>query len=153
MRLLKGLAVGTATALLLAACGGDGDELSEEEFLTQANEICRVGEGEIEESFNEFFPNGEPTQAEVEEFLADNATEYRDAIVSNLRSQIDGIRDLDGPSAIEDDLDPLLDEGSVVIDGIAAGSPEEFFLTENEGLVEVITQLGELGLTSCGEGE
>ena len=71
MRRLTMLGVGAATALLAAACGSDGDELSQEEFLAQANEICRVGNEEIAQLEEEFFPatGGEPTEEEFQEFI------------------------------------------------------------------------------------
>ncbi len=56
MRPLRMLSFGAVTALLLAACGSDGEQLSEEEFVAQANEICRVGTEELTETFESFLP-------------------------------------------------------------------------------------------------
>ncbi len=156
MRPVTMFGVGAVTALLLAACGSDGDELSQEEFLAQANEICRVGNEEIEQVFDEFFaeffePLGEePTEEEFREVI-EEGQEPLDTLVSNVRGQIEDIRDLSGPSDLEDDLDPVLDEASEVLDGIADGSPEEFFEGEGDEFAEVNPQLEALGLTVCAE--
>ena len=154
MRSLTMLGVGTVTALLLAACGSDGDELSQEEFLAQANEICRVGNEEVAQLADEFFPatGEEPTEEEFQQFIEEEGPEFIDTFVSNVRGQIAAVRDLNGPSDLEDDLDPVLDEASEAIDGIADASPEEFFEGEGEeGFVEVNSQLEELGLATCAE--
>jgi hypothetical protein len=104
---------------LLAACGSDGDQLSEEEFLAQANEICR-----------------------------ENGQTLGDDTVSNIRGQIDEIRDLNGPSALEDELDPVLDEASEILDRM---SGEFFFESEGDEFDELNTQLSAIGLTTCAE--
>ena len=159
MRPMTMLGVGAATALLLAACGSDGDELSQEEFLAQANEICEVGNEEIDQVFDEFFeeffePLGEePTEEEVGEVIEAEGQEPLDDLVSNVRGQIADIRDLNGPSDLEDDLDPVLDEASEVLDGIADGRPEEFFRSSSDPFAEVNPQLDALGVSSCAEGQ
>ncbi len=158
MRPLTMLGVGAVTALLVAACSSDGGgELSQEEFLAQANEICTVGNEEVEQLFDEAFdasfpPTGdEPTDEDVEQFIEEEGQELIDSLVSNVRGQIADIRDLSGPSDLEDDLDPVLDEASEVLDGVAEGDPVEFFLTEDDPFAEVNPQLDALGLTTCGE--
>ena len=126
------LILGTATALLLAGCGSDGDELSEVEFLAEANEICRVGRaGDI---------------AAIEALSVDG-------LVSSIRSQVDDIRDLDGPSDLEDELDPVLDEHYEILDRIALSeaSFEELFATEDNPFAGVNPQLAALGLITCAE--
>ncbi len=126
------LILGTATALLLAGCGSDGDELSEVEFLAEANEICRVGR--------------------AEDIAAIEALSV-DGLVSSIRGQVDDIRDLDGPSDLEDELDPVLDEHYEILDRIALSeaSFEELFATEDNPFAGVNTQLEAIGLITCAE--
>lgn len=96
-----------AVVSLLAACGSDGDQLSEEEFLAQANEICRVGNQEINDSFEALFADfpEEPTEEEVQQIIDENGQTLLDDFESNLGGQIDDLRDLNGPSDLEDELD------------------------------------------------
>ena len=126
------LILGTAIALLLAGCGSDGDELSEVEFLAEANEICRVGRAE--------------DIAAIEGLSVDG-------LVSSIRGQVDDIRDLDGPSDLEDELDPVLDEHYEILDRIALSeaSFEELFATEDNPFAGVNPQLEAMGLITCAE--
>ena len=153
MRPLTVLGVGAVTALLLVACGSDGDELSEEEFLAQANETCEVGNQEIDQLFDEFFETTfsgeEPTEDEFRQAIEEEGEGLVDTLVSNVRGQIEDIRDLNGPSDLEDEVDPVLDEASEVVDGIADGSPAEFFELEEHPIAEVRPQLDAVGLTTC----
>ena len=157
MRPLTMLGVGAVTALLLAACSSDGDELSQEEFLAQANEICQVGNDEIDQLFDEAFdeafpPTGdEPTEENFAQFIEEEGQELIDSLVSNVRGQIADIRDLNGPSEVEDELDPVLDEGSELLDGMADAGPQEFFEDDaEEEFAAVDSQFDALGLTACG---
>ena len=143
-----------AVVSLLAACGSDGDQLSEEEFLAQANEICRVGNEELRESSEALFAllPAEPTEEEIQQFIEDNGQMLRDDFVSNIRGQIDDIRGLNGPSDLEDELNPILDETSEILDRMSDASPEEYFFgSEGDEFAELNTRLVAIGLTTCGE--
>ncbi len=146
MRLRVMVIVGTASALLLAGCGSDGDELSEVEFLAEANEICRVGNAEDDAAFEALFPVGaERTEEEAQQT-------FFDGLVSNLRGQIDDLRDLNGPSDLEDELHTLLDETSEILDRQSAAGLEEFFATDDNPFAGVNTQLEAMRLITCAEG-
>ena len=149
MRPLTMLGVGAVTALLLAACSSDGDELSQEEFLAQANEICQVGNDEIDQLFDEAFDGA--TEENIAQFIEEEGQELIDSLASNVRGQIADIRDLSGPSDLEDEVDPVLDEASEFADGIADSDPEEFLLTEDNPFAELNPQLDAVGLTTCAE--
>ena len=150
MRPLTMLGVGAVTALLVAACSSDGGgELTEQEFLAQANEICQVGNDEIDQLFDEAFD--EATEENIAQFIEEEGQELIDSLVSNLRGQIEDIRDLSGPSDLEDEVDPVLDETSELADGIADSDPEEFLLTEDNPFAELNPQLDAVGLTTCAE--
>lgn len=135
---------------LLAACGSDGDQLSEEEFLAQANEICRVGNEELRESSEALFASlpEEPTEEEIQQFIEEDGQTLGDDFVSNIRGQIDDIRNLNGPSDLEDELNPVLDETSEILDRM---SGEFFFESEGDDFDELNAQLVAIGLTTCGE--
>ena len=153
MRPLTMLGVGAVTALLVAACGSDSEQLSEEEFLAAANEICAVGNEEIAALFDEVEERRgleDATEEELQQIIEEEAPAVRDAFVTNVRGQIADVRDLNGPSDLEDELDPLLDEISEEFDAVAELSAEEFIFGEDEPS-EATVQMQALGLTTCAE--
>ena len=137
---------------LLAACGSD-DRLSEEEFLAQGNEICRVGNEELNASAEALFSQltEESTEEDFQQVIDENGQTFLDDFVSNVRGQIDDIRDLNAPSDLEDDLDLVLDEASEILDRISDADPQEFFESEDDEFAELDTQLLAIGLTTCVE--
>lgn len=149
MRLVLVVAVASLLSGLLAACGSD-DELSQEEFLAQANEICRAGNAELEQLVEETFPTTDD-EAEFLAFVEEEGPAFIDAFVSNVQGQIADIRGLNAPSDLEDEVDQVLDDASEVIDTVADGSPEEFILSEENPFADVDPQLEALGLTTCAE--
>jgi hypothetical protein len=156
MRRVISVAAASLLIGLLTACGSDGDQLSEEEFLSQANEICQVGNEAINETFETFFeaffPAGaEPTEEEVQQVIEENGQTILNDFVVNIRGQVDDIRDLNGPSDLEDELDPVLDEASEILDRISEAGPEEFFGGEGDEFAELDRELEALGLTACVE--
>ncbi len=154
MRPLTMLGVGVVTALLLTACRVESDEAAEErEFIAQANEICRVGGDELDQLQDEFFASTgeEPTEEEFQQLIEEEGSEFIDTFVRNVRDQIADVRGLAGPSDLEDELEPALDEASGALDGIADASPEEFFENFEEELGKVDSQLEALGLTACAD--
>ena len=147
-----------AGAFVVAACGSDSEQLSEEEFLAAANEICEVGNEEVAQLFEELEPLVEDilatatTEEEVEQFFQDEGGKVRDAYVSNVQGQVSDVRDLNGPDDLEEELDPLLDQASDEVDAISELSVEEFFEGEWEaGFNEINSQIQALGLTTCAE--
>lgn len=147
-----------AGAFVIAACGSDSEQLSEEEFLAAANEICEVGNEEVVQLFEELEPLVEDiyataaTEEEVQQFFQDEGGKVRDAYVSNVQGQVSDVRDLNGPDDLEEELDPLLDQASDEVDAISELSVEEFHEGEWEaGFNEINSQIQALGLTTCAE--
>jgi hypothetical protein len=133
--------VALVSVVLLFAAGCNGDALSEEEFLERANEICAAGNVELGSMTNDLEDElgGEnPTDAQL--------TDFADAVSENLRDQVAGIRALEGPSDLEEQLDPLLDEVEQYATDLAA-KPEN--LVTDERFDEATGQLVDLGLTEC----
>jgi hypothetical protein len=133
------LCAGAAIALIAVGCGGD--ELTKEEFITQADEICTEGDAELTAAAEEQFGDlsEPPPPKEQEEFIST-------AVADNLQSQLDEIRELDPPSEDADQVNEILDKLQQLIDraredpaAVLAG--EE---TEASGLAT------DYGLTSCG---
>jgi hypothetical protein len=146
---------GMVLLLTVAACGSDGDRLSEGEFFAQANEICRVGNAAfnktMEETFDALFPAGtEPTDEEFQQVIEENGRAIADDIVSNVRGQIDDIRDLKAPSDLEVQLGHIFDESSEVLDRLSNASSFEFLVGDDDPFARQNSELRAMGLTACG---
>ena len=145
-----------AGAMLVAGCGSSDDNdsttaLSKAEFVKQGNAICRKGNEEIEEGFEEFAKeknlgkNKEPSEADFEE-----AAET--VLVPGVSKQIDGLRALGAPEGDEGEVDQLLTGAEEALEEIE-GDPAK--ATEENGgpFVKVNKEAREYGLTVCGEEE
>jgi hypothetical protein len=114
--LLAGL---LATGLIAAGCGDDdedengdgGEALSEQEFITQADQICTEGDAEVESQERGFFGKSKPSQAEVEQYVSE-------VVVPGIQSQIDGIRELEARDEIEGQVTEFLDTAEGDLDEI-----------------------------------
>jgi hypothetical protein len=151
-----------AGAFVVAACGSDSEQLSEEEFLAAANGICEVGNEEVDqlnEEMNQLIEDiyaaaesEEALEEEFQQFFQDEGGEFRDAFVSNAQGQVSDVSDLNGPDDLEDELDPLVDQLSDDLDALSELGVEEFFEGEWEaGFNEINSQIQALGLTTCAE--
>jgi len=137
--------------LTVAACGSDGDRLSEGEFLAQANEICRVGNEALDETMAELFPPGvERADEEFRRVVEENGQAIVDDIVSSVRGQIADIRDLRAPSDLEVQLGYVLDEGSEVLDQMSNVSAYELLVGDYDPFTRLDSELMAIGMTECG---
>lgn len=129
-----------ATGVLAAGCGDDDDDssdLSHDEFVTQANEICKSGNADLETAGSE--TQGGPGTPEFDSFVTDT-------LVPNVQGQIDGIRDLGIPEE-DDSLNATLDEAEEITNGLA---DDPSSLTEGgDPFAPVNEELSAAGLTEC----
>jgi hypothetical protein len=140
---------GLVLVLLVTACGSDGDGLSEEEFLAQANEICRVGNTELEQTFEALFAGTERTDEEFRRVAEENAQALMDDYVSNVRGQVADIRALRAPSDLEVRLGQILDEASEVLDQISSVNAYELLVGDYDPFTRLNSELRAWGLTAC----
>lgn len=152
-RILGPLAVLAATGALLAAgCGGDDETtsaatddstaLTEDEFLSQANQICKDGNKEINQGAEDTFGGGQPSQAEIEQFGTD-------VLLPSIQSQIDAIRALSAPESIADDVTTFLDDAETALGEVEA-DPSLLAASDGDGpFADVNQQADAIGLTSC----
>ena len=108
------LAVALGLALL-AGCGGDdegggggGDALSQQEFVSEANKICREGEEkinakaqEVQQKIQDAGENAEQQQKAVADVLEETAKEYD--------PYLERLKDLNPPQNLQADWDRFLD--------------------------------------------
>ncbi len=140
MRKTASGAVVFAIAIMIGACGGGSDSLSEEEFLAEANAICSAGRERTDGYFEELGPDA----------TEDEALDALDAAIDDLRSQIDDIRALDAPDSLREEVAEVLDASEVVAEQMRAGGLEALASRENP-FDEVNSDLAALGLTVCAE--
>jgi hypothetical protein len=133
-----------ALALIAAGCGGDdeGEALTKEEFITQADEICAAGDEEITATADEQFGEleEEPPVEEQEAFLTD-------VVAPNYEDQLAQIRELNPPEEDAEQVDELL---SALEDLIAQLRDEPSAVLEATEPPEASTLAQEYGLQNCG---
>ena len=138
------LALGAAGAIAVgfAACGSDdGDDtsaatdattattISEDDFVTQANQICADGNKEL---------NGGPQDGDIESFV-------NDTFIPNIQGQIDAIRALGAPEGQEEQITEFLDDAE---DDLETLKEDPSSLGRNT-FKEVNQEATELGLDEC----
>jgi hypothetical protein len=144
MKLLGLALLMAALGLGAAGCGGDDAEtISKEDFLTQANQICREAQDATDAAFEEQFP-GEPSDAEIETFWNETAR-------PNVENQVEEIRALGAPEGDEEQIDELL---AAVEDGLEGTQEAVDAGTVGEGpdpFAEADRLSADYGLTDCGD--
>jgi hypothetical protein len=145
-------------ALLIAGCGSSNDNettasLTKAEFLKQGNAICKAGNKEINEGFEEFskehnLKHKQPSEAQFEELS-------ETVLAPSVSKQIEGVRALGTPEGDEGEVDTFLTNAEEALEKVE----EEPALISAEGKEEpfysVNKEAAKIGLTSCGgeEGE
>ncbi len=145
------MAVGAVlTAVLctgaLAGCSQEPDpipvketpQLSREQFVTRANEICLRGSRDLDRRGGDL-DTATPAQAR---------RAVTKVIVPGIRDQASDVRELKGPDRLERQLQPLLEETDRILDFISEdparyAEVDLLFTDVNKGLTA-------LGLTECG---
>ena len=139
-----------AIGVVAAGCGGDGNDdessstgteaaaLTKDEFVQEANAICKQGEAELDQAGQEL--QGGPNSPEFEAFITDT-------LVPNIQGQIDDIRALGIPEEDADEVNGYLDEAEARLDEVEA---DPALLTSGEDpFAEVNKKVGAYGLTEC----
>ncbi|MEZ5061595.1 MAG: hypothetical protein R2700_08815 [Solirubrobacterales bacterium] len=136
----KVLALGAAAAIAVgfAACGSDdggGDTatdtttISQDEFVTQANQICAQGNKDLQ---------GGPQNGVFESFVTDT-------FIPNIQGQIDAIRALGAPEGQEEQITQFLDDAENDLDSLKSDPSS---LSENS-FKKVNQEAAALGLDEC----
>ena len=130
-----------SVGVIAVGCGGGGDNLTKAEFTTQGNAICKKGNQEINKEANKTFTKGQqPSKAEIEKFATDT-------VVPEVQKQIDGLRDLNAPSADEDQVNAILDEAQSAND--KAKADPTIFASNGDPFKKANQLAKSYGLTEC----
>jgi hypothetical protein len=138
--------------LCAAACGDSGgDELSAEDYRSEANAICTEGQQRAEEL-------GEDLEAELggsEEMpSADQLRDFMNPLLDDVEAQIDDIRALDGPEDLEGDVHAALDDAEDVLTEVrddVEDDPIALLQSDRDPFEELNQRLDGLGLGECAE--
>jgi hypothetical protein len=161
------LALALAAGLIAAGCGDDDDEtttaaptttetgatgatgaatgepLSQDEFIAQADAICKKGDQEINAVANETFSGGQPSQEEQEQFVTET-------VVPNIQKQIDGLSGLTPPEGDEDEVAAIVDAAQRAVDEVEQ-DPSSIGPGTGAGPFAEANRLAEdYGLEECG---
>jgi hypothetical protein len=142
-------AAGVSASLLLAACGGDGDGLSREEFVAEADAICAEFDQRVQEI--------EQPQS------LDDVERYADEAQPLIEEGMTELRELKPPEELQEQWDAYIASSEQSVDFLdelreagAAGDPERIQEIAQE-VSEVNDEANgiarELGLEDCGDEE
>jgi hypothetical protein len=122
-----------------AGCGGD-DSPSKEEYIAQADAICRDADEALNQEIQESFGNKPPTQQQIAAFSESNA-------IPNLEGQLADLRALTPPEGEEQTLTGIYD---TLEEAIAQIKEDPTADTAPPALEEARKQAKEFGLVVCG---
>ena len=143
-----------ALALVAAGCGGDDDEgdtgasgatgasgtpLTHEEFVSQADAICKQGEKELNPVAQAL--GNSPSQSEIDSFVTDT-------LVPSIQSQIDAVDALTPPEDEADQVDEFIQTSQDELDALEA-DPSSL---QGEPFSDANRLAQDIGLTVCASG-
>lgn len=144
-----------AVALIAAGCGGSssnssssGGTLSNDEFVAQANTICRDAQTKLATVQTDIQAKVKSDPSQVQALVTDSLTQ----IVPIVRDTIDRIAALDAPSDLKPKLDDFKAKTDAALNQVAA-DPAKALQDASSG-TSPFTSLqglaGDLGLKDCG---
>jgi len=150
------LAGALAVALVIAGCGSSDSSsttasLSKAEFVKQGNAICKAGNKEIEEGFEEFTKENnlsktKPPSKAIQEEAAETI------LIPAINNQVEEIRALGTPEGDEGEVDEILTDAEEAVEE-GEEDPTSLLGAEPAKFKELNKESREYGLTVCGEGE
>jgi hypothetical protein len=130
-------------ALLGFGCGGD-DAPTQEEYVAQADEICKEADEALNVVIEDTFGTRQPNQQEIISFTGDE-------VIPNIEGQIEDLRALTPPEGDEETVNAIYDSLKAGIAAVAddpAGS-----IQEAPPEIEEAGRLArEYGMEECGSG-
>lgn len=153
-RLIVLLAGVTAIAAIAAGCGSSDDDsdataLTKQQFIAQADAICKKGNTEINEGFESFAEendlpkNQEPNKEQGTELV-------ETVIVPSVQAQSEGIRSLEPPEGDEEEISAMLESLDEGIEE-AEDDPEALFDSKSDPFGPANEKAKQYGLKVCGE--
>lgn len=159
------LALVTAGALLMAACGSDAEALSKPEFIEQADAICQASQDEAEPLFDAVFADLEDIDFDDpanEGLIFTRFAEAMQEVEPIFERQLDDIRALEPPAEDKEFIEELIADQEealtrfvATLDAAAAGDEAARAAVDGDEdpFDDVDRRAREYGLTVCGEEE
>jgi hypothetical protein len=155
--LLAALLICAAAALMLSACGSDGDDeataASPEEFVAQADVICEREDNAIAAEMEDRFGAdrlGPGSQKEERAFVTE-------VVIPGIQAQVDGLRELEVPVDGRRQMDEFI---AALQQGVDDAESDPLELTiygdrprKDPVFAEALDLATELGFDDCTEGE
>jgi hypothetical protein len=137
-----------ALALLAAGCGDDdsddasGPPLTQEELITQGDEICAEGDAELEAAFTEEFGDSQqpPPEDEQADFISTT-------VADNFEQQHERLAELNPPEEDAEQYQALLDALDDLVTQVR-DDPEAFIEATEQPEASRLAQ--EYGFNNCG---
>jgi len=154
-KLLTAAVAAAVLAALVAGCGG-GDDTTDETvtltkvaFIKQGDAICKAGNKEIQEGFEEFAKennlpeNKEPSKEQGVELV-------ETVLLPSIQQQGEELRELGAPEGDEEQVDAML---TALEDAVAEGEdePESLFSGDTDPFGDANQQAKDYGFKVCGE--
>jgi len=131
-----------SVGLVAFGCGGGDDNLTKAEFLKQGNAVCKKGNDQIDKVANQTFGKKHPSQAKLNSFATDT-------LIPVVQTEIDGISDLNPPSADEDQVNAIVDEAQAALDKGKA-DPSLLVSEKSDPFKKANKLANDYGLKECG---
>ncbi len=129
--------------------GGDAPALTEEEFQTQAQEVCEASDNEIEKITTDATESLQDDPGNAATVLEDTLKKLAPVI----RNTADSIGELSPPEDLQSNLDEFVDQANSIADDIEA-DPAQFAqdaAADQSPFAEIDAAAKELGLEGCGQ--
>ncbi len=140
------IAVTACATFALVGCGGDDDggskELTKDEFIAQADDICEASNDEVDKAEDSFANPDSPTEEEIDAAMSD-------VVVPQLQAQHDDIADLNAPEDDQEQIDEMLESLQAGIDSLE----EDWQNPDNEAFANANKIANDYGFEECGEDE
>ena len=107
----------------------------------QANEICAQGNATIDAAGNEAFGDGQPTKAELDQFVTDT-------VIPSIEDQLTALQALPVPSGDEDQVSAMLDAAEQSVADVKA-DPSLLTSNNTDPFADVNAQFSDYNLTEC----
>lgn len=130
-------------ALLGIACSGE-DAPTQEDYIAQADEICREADEALDAVIQEDFGTQQPSRQDLTEFTTAEA-------VPNLEGQLEELRALTPPEGDEETVNAIYESLSAAIEKIAA-DPLAAIDQPPADFQEASRLASEYGMEECGAG-
>jgi hypothetical protein len=154
---LIAILVGVATmAAIVTGCGSSDDDttsaaLTKAQFIVKADAVCKTGNDEIEAEV-EAFKTENGLGDEEEPSKAQQAEVSKTILVPNVENQAEEIRDLEAPSADEDQISKMLDSLEEGVEEVEDNPQAPFESNQPNPFGPANKIAEEYGLVVCGQG-